>query len=70
MPQEGPTEVTVGQVFNKMAEILQNLTKRRAPCGEDMALERFLKFQPPTFFSMAEQDQWAEQWIEQMEDIF
>jgi hypothetical protein len=35
-----------------------------------MALERFLKLQPPTFFGEVEQDQKVEQWIEQMEDIF
>jgi hypothetical protein len=70
IPQEGPAEVTGGQTFNKMAEILQNLTERRAPQGEDMALERFLKFQHPTFYGEADQDQKAEQWMEQMEDIF
>jgi hypothetical protein len=54
MPQKGPAEVTVEQTFNKMVEILQNRTERRAPHGEDVVLERFLKFQPPTFFGEAE----------------
>jgi hypothetical protein len=35
-----------------------------------VALERFLKFQPPTFYGAAKQDQQAEQWIEQIEDIY
>jgi hypothetical protein len=35
-----------------------------------LALERFLKFQPPTFFGVAEQDQRVEQWVEQLKDIF
>jgi hypothetical protein len=67
---KGPAEVIVGQAFNRMTKILQTLSKRRALKGEDAALERFLKFQPPTFFSKAEQDQKVEQWTEQMEAIF
>jgi hypothetical protein len=35
-----------------------------------MALKRFFKFQPPTFIGEAEQEQQAEQWVEQMKDIF
>jgi hypothetical protein len=57
MPQEGPVEVTMGCTFNRMVEILQNLAKRRAPHGEDMVLEQFLKFPPLTFFSEVEQEQ-------------
>jgi hypothetical protein len=49
---------------------IQNLTDWGKPRGEDVALECFLKFQPPTFFGVAEQDQRAEQKVEQMEDIF
>jgi hypothetical protein len=54
MALESPAEATVGQAFAKMAEILQTLTDRKTPQGEDAALERFLKFQPPTFFGEME----------------
>jgi hypothetical protein len=46
---EGPAEVSLDQAFNKITEILRTLLERRALRGEDEALERFLKFQPPTF---------------------
>jgi hypothetical protein len=63
-------EMAAAQAFNKIVEILQNLIERRAPRGEDVALERFLKFQPLTFFDEAKQFQQAEQWTEQKENIF
>jgi hypothetical protein len=44
IPQEGPTEVTMGQVFNKIAEILRQLAEQRTTRWEDVALEQFLKF--------------------------
>jgi hypothetical protein len=46
------------------------MTDHWTPYGESVDLERFLKFQPLIFFGAAEQDQQAEQWVEQMEDIF
>jgi hypothetical protein len=62
---EGRTEVIVVQASNKMVGILQNLIERRAPRGEETALEQFLKFQPPTSLGRAEQDQRVEQCTEQ-----
>jgi hypothetical protein len=40
------------------------------PLGENEALERFLKFQPPIFIGEAEQDHKVEAWLESLEDIF
>jgi hypothetical protein len=37
-------ELSIYQIFGKMTEILQTVTKRRGPRGENEALERFLKF--------------------------
>jgi hypothetical protein len=42
-------EVSINQIFGKMTKILQTVTERRGPRGEDEALERFLKFQLPIF---------------------
>jgi hypothetical protein len=60
----------MGQALGKMTDLLQQMMDHKTPQGEDVALEHFLKFQPPTFYGAAEQDQQAEQWVEQMEDIF
>jgi hypothetical protein len=59
--QGGPARDAVGQALGKMADILQQMTEHKTPRGEDVALERFLKFSPPTFFGEAEHDQRAEQ---------
>jgi hypothetical protein len=59
--QGGPTGDAVGQALGKMADILQQMLEQKAPHGKDVALERFLKFQPPMFFGETEQDQRAEQ---------
>jgi hypothetical protein len=63
-------EVLINQIFKKMMEILQTVTERRGPRGEDEALERFLKFQPPIFVGEVEQDHKAKAWLEILEDIF
>jgi hypothetical protein len=53
-----------------MVEILQQISDRGTRCKKDVILEQFLKFQPPTFSGEGEQDQQAEQWVAQIEDIF
>jgi hypothetical protein len=53
-----------------MAKILQQMSDHKTPRGKDVALERFLKFQPLTFFRAVELDQQAKQLVEQMEDLF
>jgi hypothetical protein len=63
-------EVSINQVFRKMTEILKSITEKKRPKGEDEALECFLKFQPPLFMGEVEQDQKAEVWLENLEDIF
>jgi hypothetical protein len=63
-------EISINHIFGKMTKILQTVTERRGPRGEDEALERFLKFQPPIFVREAEQDHKAEAWLESLEDIF
>jgi hypothetical protein len=63
-------EVSINQIFGKMIEILQTVTERYGPRGEDETLERFLKFQPPIFIGEGEQDRKAEVWLESLEDIF
>jgi hypothetical protein len=57
------------QAFGKITKILQSLIENRGPREEDEALEKFLKFQPLTFFGEVEQDQKAELWLESIEDI-
>jgi hypothetical protein len=37
-------EVSINQIFEKMTEILQTITERRGPRGEDEVLECFLRF--------------------------
>jgi hypothetical protein len=45
------------------------VTEQKAPRGVEQ-LELFLKFQPPTVYGAAEQDQQIKQWVEHMEDTF
>jgi hypothetical protein len=49
-------EVSINQIFGKMTEILQTVTERREPRGEDEIVECFLKFQPRIFVGEVEQD--------------
>jgi hypothetical protein len=63
-------EVSINQIFRKIAEILQTMTERHRPRDEVEALECFLKFQPPIFVGEAEQDHKAKVWLECIEDIF
>jgi hypothetical protein len=51
---ENVEEISLNQVFGKMIEIMQSMTERKGPRGEDKVLERFLKFQPPIFVGEAE----------------
>jgi hypothetical protein len=63
-------EDKVEATLEKVADVFQPMSDPRTPQSDDVALERFLKFYPRTFFGGAEQDQLAEQWLEQLEEIY
>ena len=63
-------EQSLVQAFTKMTEVLEGAVGRQTKKTKDEALERFLKFQPPIFFGETDQDQKADLWMDQLEDIY
>mgnify|MGYP004719527777 CR=1 FL=1 len=81
-PTQGQENVEGNQVstaINRMTDILERLVERQGPGplnqpgaqdrGEDRALERFLKFNPPKFTGEPNPEV-AENWLERMTNIF
>jgi hypothetical protein len=77
--QENPTPPVgdvVAQALNRMADVVQNITRsehreeHRAKLGKDLTLELFLKFRPPLYQRKPDIEREAKTRIEQIEDIF